>query len=156
MKTITITESVALDALKAARDERGAGFCFFDMFGEGMGCFYHADADTLEGASNYDDGEPSSNTVPACHVGLAFHIIDPDLDAFTLDQNGEKIVSLFGLNCYKPAYNDEDGHTVVFGGLTITVTGKALRALAAAQDAQDNGASWDEGLSAAEEILAAA
>ena len=144
MRTISLTVDNVMDALRQARDQRGADFRFSDKFGAGMGCFYHATADDEQAEDEGDDP-----TTPACHVGLALHIIDPALDEFTRAQNAEKIARLFGLDYTSPLIPDE-GVTVPFGDLTITITNVALRALMAAQDVQDDGGTWGEGYDAAE------
>ena len=141
MKNIRITKNVALKAMKQAMDERGEEFRFTDMFEEGIGCFYsgHPKDAPLDAC-----GEPLTDPVPACLVGLAFHYIDPDLDAFLREPgtNDESIAGVFGGDRYHPDRAPAETTVTLDEGVQITITRKAIMALTAAQESQDGGSTW--------------
>jgi hypothetical protein len=154
MKRIKITGTKALKAMTAAMDERGEEFKFTDMFEDEIGCFYSGiPKDKFEG---YDeDGSPIGEHVPACLVGLAFHLIDPALDEFLSqrDNNAQAISILFGVDRHYVSRMADEAFAEC-DGLEIVVTKKALMVLTAAQECQDGGGTWGEAVERAIEVVA--
>jgi len=151
VKTVKITKKIALEAMTRAMDERGEEFRFTDMFEGGIGCFYSGiPKDEYEGEDG--DGNAIGPVVPACLVGLAFHLLDPDLDGFLSQNNEEAISHLFKVDrgsldsC--PAEVSATGE-----GVTVVVTRKAMVALNTAQECQDGGGTWGEALTAAQKAV---
>ncbi len=139
MKRIRVTYETARDALIAARDERGAGFMYDQMFdSDGEGCRYLA----RPRDAHFDD-----SPIPACLVGVALTTLDKAFEEWLDDDNEQAFDVIVRHEAGVENIVDDAEYHIEYCGDEFVFEGIAVRLLTLAQSSQDTGNTWGESVS---------